>query len=367
MFKHLKPRQEYVDCYDRITVEDCRWQENFHKNYDYGVPDGVDKKNTKGIHDAMAEMCIHYDLLFTTLYWWEHKESTIQEWMDKDAKDDLLLENAKAPASVRCLKCSNELTVESKTIYDFGGHGNRVLFFYRCSNKCNPNRAFFDNGEEYLPKRDNCQKCKIELKRTYDKTNKDKIITTDTCPSCGQIKTSELDLTVKEWKPDADYARDRERFCLTEAEAQKKLEEKLQLENIKRIVDGWKEKDKKKKEYDIITKLKKLTIPDLEKYLVPLLEKDGYAKLQFGNPDMNKNVFLPFTIRDEKSDRTDQASTFTIQKVIKKVLENTNWRLMSDGILYRLGILSGRLHAYEKGEDLLRLVSKTEVDTETNT
>lgn len=37
---------------------------------------------------------------------------------------------------------------------------------------------------------------------------------------------------------------------------------------------------------------------------------------------------------------------------------DTNWRLMTDGISYRTGILTGRLRAYETEEDLLRLVKK---------
>lgn len=48
----------------------------------------------------------------------------------------------------------------------------------------------------------------------------------------------------------------------------------------------------------------------------------------------------------------------TIQKLIKKVLADTNWRLMSEGARYRLGMLEGRLRAYEREEDLLKLVEK---------
>ena len=45
----------------------------------------------------------------------------------------------------------------------------------------------------------------------------------------------------------------------------------------------------------------------------------------------------------------------TLKKLIKEALADTNWRLMSDGIHYRLGYLSGNLKAYEQEEDLFEL------------
>jgi hypothetical protein len=49
----------------------------------------------------------------------------------------------------------------------------------------------------------------------------------------------------------------------------------------------------------------------------------------------------------------------TLKKLVDAALKDTNWRLMSDGISYRLGYLSGRLRAYEREEDLKDLVIKT--------
>jgi len=39
--------------------------------------------------------------------------------------------------------------------------------------------------------------------------------------------------------------------------------------------------------------------------------------------------------------------------------EAPTWRLMSDGISYRLGYLNGRVRAYEREEDLKQLVIKS--------
>lgn len=104
--------------------------------------------------------------------------------------------------------------------------------------------------------------------------------------------------------------------------------------------------------------LKKLTIVELEEVLKEAVEKEGYVNLRFENPDMGKDVVVPFLINDSKSDRKDRSSSLKLQKIIKTTLQDTNWRLMSHGISYRLGILTGSLRAYEREEDLLKLVRK---------
>lgn len=42
------------------------------------------------------------------------------------------------------------------------------------------------------------------------------------------------------------------------------------------------------------------------------------------------------------------------------MLEDTNWRLTSNGITYRLDYLSGRLRAYESEEELKKLAVRNE-------
>lgn len=45
-----------------------------------------------------------------------------------------------------------------------------------------------------------------------------------------------------------------------------------------------------------------------------------------------------------------------MKKLITNILENTNWRLMSGGVSYRIGIVSGRLRAYESEEETITLL-----------
>lgn len=69
---------------------------------------------------------------------------------------------------------------------------------------------------------------------------------------------------------------------------------------------------------------------------------------------------MPFTAQDADSSRKENDSVHKLQRIIKRTLEGTNWRLMSEGAHYRLGYLSGKLKGYEHEEDLLQLVKKRE-------
>ncbi|MCH8889242.1 hypothetical protein IID26_02350 [Patescibacteria group bacterium] len=52
---------------------------------------------------------------------------------------------------------------------------------------------------------------------------------------------------------------------------------------------------------------------------------------------MGKDLIVPFTVHEANPEREDLASSHDLKKLIKKDLEDTNWRLMSNGILYRVG------------------------------
>lgn len=46
-----------------------------------------------------------------------------------------------------------------------------------------------------------------------------------------------------------------------------------------------------------------------------------------------------------------------LKKTVNSVLVDINWRMMSEGVNYRLGILSGRLKGYEREEDIVAMLS----------
>lgn len=191
----------------------------------------------------------------------------------------------------------------------------------------------------------------------YTSSRKGEVITTIySCPKCGNKETDVFDMTVKEKPIDPNFEMNRKKYCLSDKEGLEYISQKEGMKEIERMMDDVKERKQNKALYDAIAKIKKLTIFELQKLLDPILEKAGYVKLEFEKPDLQKDVMLGFGLQDSKSGRSEWDSVHELQKLFKKALEGTNWRLMSDGVRYRLGFLQGRLKGVEAEEDLRKLV-----------
>jgi hypothetical protein len=87
------------------------------------------------------------------------------------------------------------------------------------------------------------------------------------------------------------------------------------------------------------------------------LASKQYEDLQFGKPEVGKYVIIEFTVSDTNDARHERDSQNILKNVIMETLKDTNWRLMSDGVSYRLGILTGRLKAYENIDELLKIIT----------
>jgi hypothetical protein len=184
----------------------------------------------------------------------------------------------------------------------------------------------------------------------------DVITTTYTCPDCAHTYKDKLDLKHEEEPTDPDYEEDRRIYCLQDEAMRKEHQDaKFRFEDLIRFGKEMKEKEDNKHIYDAMKEIKKPKIAELTPLLQPLLEKAGYIELSLDKPEMGKDVFVGFNCLDTKSDRNDYDSKKELEKLVKKGLEDTNWRLMSDGISYRLGYLNGRVRAYEREEDLKKL------------
>lgn len=355
-FKYLKPESYYSDLYDRHTVEKCRRIEKGLSKTEY-------KPKTESNNKAKKkEIKVTIDLSPIPPYFikgdrYLEKAEMIRKWMERDrAKDELL--NSARPPEVQCLTCGNTLIPNFKDLYDWGpDEKDRVLFMYDCPKGCLPRRAFFDNGEEWRPKPHLCSKCNNEAEGK-NKRKGNIITTTYTCSKCGHKEKDVMDLDEKPKpeKVDPNFEKDRKRFCLSVEEGSEYLASQVKFEQLQKMVDGWKEKEKNKELYDKVAKLKKLTVADLQKLLAPAFQKEEYIKLEFSKPEIGKDVIIGFTVQDNKAGREEYDSKHQLQKLFKSTLEKTNWRLMSEGVHYRLGILSGRLKGYELEEDLLKLV-----------
>jgi len=246
MYKYLKDKQYYIDLYGKNTVEHCRRTEEYFKNKDLPPIDGekLSKEKAERMKKSLVEYFIHFEAGERYL----KKEETIQGWMEADKTRDDLLENAQAPENIRCLSCRNVMKPTFKDLRIELDKPDRVLFMYDCPNKCLPRRAFFNDGEEWRTKPDLCPNCMAELSRKNINSD-EKLVTKYSCPGCKYTNTEEYKWTYKEEEPyDENFARDRDRFCLTDEDGEKYRQEKWQLERMGKFVEEWKEIEKAREE-----------------------------------------------------------------------------------------------------------------------
>ncbi len=349
---HLKPRQEYVDRYDRMTIERCRWAEKAISGED--IQKHEKKKLTKKDKERMVGAFSRLHVWFLAGELYSKKEKTITQWMRDDEEKDQFFESAKAPKGINCLTCGREMFVTHKHMETNLDKPHRVMFMYDCTLNHIPRRAFYDNSEEWKYNSSKCPKCRTSFKQE-DKTTKKKFVTISTCPKCGNREVSEIERIADKPKIDPDFEKDRARFC-DEAEGQRYVGWMQTLRSINEVLEKQKEKDNNKELYDQVANIRRLKIIELEQLLAPAMEAAKYIKLQFKDPEIGRDVVVPFTVHDIASDREERASSHDLKRLINKTLIGTNWRLMSEGVHYRLGMLEGRFRAYEKEEDLVKLI-----------
>lgn len=149
----------------------------------------------------------------------------------------------------------------------------------------------------------------------------------------------------------------RNKYCLSEGEGSSFIGEMANLESLSRLI---KDMDIKETDpiYKYVDKIQKLTVFGLEQQLQKILKKSKFIKLSVKEPEIDKSIVTSFIVQDSDSNRSEQESIHELAKLIRKSLRETNWQLMTDGVSYRLGLLSGRLHGYETKEDLYKLAKK---------
>lgn len=246
MEKRLKPHQHYIGTYDRHTVEMCRRTEQLFDKDDTPLPKtkGVSKKQAERVEAWAKEWYLHMKTGDRYL----NKEKTIREWMDADRKRDELMESTEVPEGIRCLSCRNLVKPGFKQLWSDLDKPDRILFMYDCPNKCFPRRAFFSDGEEWRIKPDLCPSCDVPLDHKADDNGK-KLVTTRTCPKCKYVETDEYEWTHKKEEVfDANFAKDRDRFCLTDEQGREYQDEKYSWEQLGKLGEEWKKEDEAREE-----------------------------------------------------------------------------------------------------------------------
>jgi len=360
--KYLEPLQYYEDRYDLQTIETCiRWIKNLQKK----LPEVMKKSEPHGIPEEKqrndwlraTNIVIHS----VKIERFENKEQTLNKWISEDRTKQDRYDNA-TPAEVYCPKCTALMPDCLKTLHDFANKPLRVLFFYECP-RCNYREGRFDDGKKYESSPTLCENCGSEIKVSIEENEKeDETIWIYKCTECN-YKRVEVD-NHREWKLEQEQkkrsdkellAKHRSEFCFTEKEGNEAVLHRKQLTNL---VDSWEEQEEKKADpaYQKAKQLKKLTVAQLQKLLDKKLTEENFINLQFEGPEMGRYVVVPFTAQEADSDREEYDSRNQLKKLVKMALDGTNWRLMSDGVSYRLGYLSGRLKGRENEEELMKLV-----------
>lgn len=358
--KYLEDESYYSELYDKHTVERCREIKNLHLTKTKLSPIKEAKLSPKqqnskdAVKQIWKEVWVDVELYYVTGERYLNKQKAVVEWMVKDkAKDDKLAKTS-PPDGIYCNSCHIEMNCWNKYLNDWDD-SSKVLFLFKCP-VCDKRRAVFKDGKEFESNL-KCKKCQGEY--IAKEVREGNIITiTYGCTKCPYKETETIDLTQKKEKEDPNFLKDKERFCMTPQQGTKYLEDKITWPQIKEFNEKHKDKEKHKELYDKVAKIKKLGIVELEKLLAEILGKEGYIKLEISTPSFDRYVVINFTVRDSQSGRSEYDSQDKLKKLLNKTLLDTNWRLMSDGISYRLGFLSGRLKGYEREEDLLDLMRK---------
>lgn len=359
---YLKDEQHYIDRYDLHTIEECLDHYWFIKDHFAKEKDSHFARYTQEEFEQEVNKCLNLMLFTMKGQRYLRKKETIQEWMDKDRRMQELYDNTPVPRNVLCQVCNSPTIVIHKDLHDSYEPTARMMFTFECT-KCKKRQALFEDGTEWKYDPPKCPKCKHALK-TDLKIKGDITTFTSTCSKCGykdkdvsDHKKWREEQEAKEQKDKELLAKYRGEFCLSDEKGKEYIElvEKLKVANEVR------EEEKQKYDnqvYQRSIQLKKLSVVDLEKLLTEPLEKAKYTKFLLEKPEIGKYVIVPFTVQDADSSRKGYDSSKNLEKLIKTTLEDTNWRLLSGSLSYRLGYVSGQLKGYEQEEDMLELAGK---------
>lgn len=354
---YLKDDNYYNNLYDLLTIKDCLdttqlFSQNLTKNI------GNTKSKIKGI---WKNVWIDILLYYKKGERYQNKAKIINEWKSKDAYLQDLEDNTPPPRLVGCSNCGGSLKIIDRVIIDTLAQRPQVLFISECET-CQKRLCFYADGTSRIDKPQLCPKCSSAMGTTYKRV-KQVITTTNLCKNCGYKNIETLDLEAdtnkyaQKQKDDQELLNKyRSMYCLSEEEGQQYIKDTIQ---IKSSIKFFSEQEEKQSDpaYQQAQKLKKLSVVEIEKLINKSLEKTSFVKLSLDKPEIDKYVIVPFNVQENNSKRSSQESVSELEKYLHEVLKTTNWRLMSDGVTYRSGYLTGQLKAYETEADLVRLVS----------
>lgn len=360
---YLYPQSYYDDQYDLATITLCL-------DYYHSLRKGMEAKRAelKDMTDEEFRKDTHKALSYTVnaikIERFRQRAEFIQKWMERDRKVQETYNNAIPPTGVRCKECGSEMELSFKEFSHAYEKDATVLFMFDCINiKCHKGQLLYADGRlwQYTPLR--CPKCNAALESTV-KVKKDRVTSTYTCPSCSYSKKDILDFAkfrkeqkAKETQERKVLAEYRTEFCYNEKDGQEAVRS---ADTLVRVIKEIQEREKKEADpvFQKAMTLKKISIVEMEKLIVDAITPQKYIRFTLGQPIMGRFVEVPFTVQDIDGNRQQYDSRNQLKKLIVTALAGTNWRLMSDGITARLGVLSGRLKGMEQEDNLMEVIRK---------
>jgi hypothetical protein len=348
IMKQLRqPDQHYIDRYDWETIKKLRLLEkelpsnfDFRSNYTGYDIFMLSAEENSAVSRFFSEAISRARL----------RESTIRGVKEWNIRRNRLIKDFPAPKSIYCNTCKREMFFDSHIFKDT--LGEQILFVFSCPAKHKPKKVVYPNGREYQIKETKCD-CGGRLE--HSSIRKDNLlILIDICTLCGKEEVMELDTTDEiELLIDED---ERRKYCLQFLCIPHYLHDLESFQNVVSLVDKENKENETRKLYDV-DKIQKMNVPALEALLKNEVESAGYTKFEFTKTDLSKFIIITFLLNDPL-ERTKNESIKQLSKLLNTTLFPLNWRLISNSIEYRLGVLSGRIRAYEMEVDLLELAKK---------
>jgi len=365
MITYLKPQEYYEELYDTQTAKQCRECEEFvndvFSEFEKSVPATELEEHRPGWYIQYSSFYLSFVEMAAVLRYHE-RSKTILQWMQDDKEKDERIAHAQLSNIPPCPNCGQELVIfnkcylrrEGKTASD----EQDIMLMYECRG-CHKRSSYWHDGTARDGPVIYCDKCGASMVMTAEET-KTSATFTYTCTNCPHTYTEKLDFSKRAKKdaPDQVLEEDRKRFCLDDQMLLKIKDRLYHMGRLGQLHADASEKTENADVYDAIKDIKQLKVAQVIEQLRSATEKMNYTEFKFGDPQLGREVIIDFNCLDASPDRDEAHSKKELQKTIKNCLADTNWRLMSDGVSYRLGYLTGRLKAYEGEEELKKLIDK---------
>lgn len=343
MEKFEKDKSYYENLYERKII---RNQKTYHEMF----------KNSTNENEKRVLNLIWYT---TKMADYNNRDETIEKRILKDRKKDELFQNAKPPIDiVRCKFCNWIMEIEDKDFCDwYDWKADRILFIYRCKN-CKKWRWFYNTWEEFQTKKEYCNKCWDIITYTA-KFEWDILIQNYKCDNCWNNYILKEDFSSSYIEENPITEKDIQMYWYNEKEAYEMKEAQISINNLKIVMDWINERQEQENYSEKINNLIKYNLFKLEEYINKSLEKTEFKNFKIINKEQVK-TYMKCDFEVYFTGNFWENTSKVLDKLIEKLLANSNWKLQKNKTYEKLWVLNWALFWYDNKKDLIELVKKWE-------